>query len=116
VPGLPRGEHAFGLLEQREQLRGRLRELERLPHVARDLALQPRSVREHVAQLQLTVERHVEVRVEPVIEVEPPGVAQLHDRDRRQRLPDRPDAVLVLGRRLLAALRVREPDRVGQSA
>ena len=53
------------------------------------------------------------MRVEPVLEVELAGVAQLHDGHGRERLRDRADSVLVLGRGLLAVLRVGEADGVG---
>ena len=51
----------------------------------------------------------VDVLLEPVVEVELPCGAQLHDRDRRERLRDRADAVLRLRRRLAAVVVVALP-------
>jgi hypothetical protein len=113
VPALAGRQHELGLLELAEQLLRRARELQRLPDLTRNLALQSRRVREHAADRQGAARRHRQVLVECVLEVELAGRAQLHHRHRGERLRDRPDAVLVLRRRLLAALDVGETDRVG---
>jgi hypothetical protein len=75
MPALARRQHLLGLLERRKEVCGRFGELERLPDVARDLALQPRAVGKHAAEGEFAARGDVEVGVEPILEVEPPFVA-----------------------------------------
>jgi hypothetical protein len=53
------------------------------------------------------------VLVEPVLEIEPAGVAQLHHQNRGKGLGDRSDRVLGVERWHLPSFDVREPDRIG---
>ncbi len=82
---------------------------ERLPDRAGRLALEPREVREQAPDGRAAMRRDIEVLLEPVVEVEGALVAELQDRDRREGLGDRADAVGVVdggGRRLGAARRL----------
>ena len=57
-------------------------------------------MREHPPQRRRAVRDPGQVLLEPVVEVEPAGVAELHDRDRGERLRDRADrGTAVSGRR-----------------
>jgi hypothetical protein len=74
--------------------------------------LQARQVREHPADGRRPVLHPVQVLSEAVVEVERSGVAELHDRGRREGLRDRADAVLRRGRRVSAVLVVGGADGV----
>ena len=78
-------------------------------HLAR-LALEPREVREEPPQRRRAVRDPGQVLLEPVVEVEPAGVAQLQDRRRRERLRDRADPVLQVGCGRAAFLEIGEAD------
>ena len=110
VPGGVAGEHLLRLAEPREQLL-LTGEDERLPDLARRLALEPRRVSQHPAQRRRPVLDLGQVLLEPVVEVELPLGAQLHDRGRGERLRDRRDRMLGVDRRRPSLLHVREPDR-----
>ena len=110
VPVRAGRERLLGLGEARQKLLAG-RHLQRLPDIPRHLALEAREVREQPADRQ-PVLGAVEMPVEPVVEREPAFVAKPHDPDRRHGLRDRRDPVLVVRRRLLPALDVREPDRL----
>ena len=86
--------------------------LERLPDVARHFALKTRHVREQPAKCRAAVMRLLDVLLEPIVELELTRVAQLHDRGGRERLRDRADAILRVGRRLLLSVDVRETERL----
>jgi len=105
-------EHLLGVREARQEP-GVVRRLQRLPDVAVRLALEPGEVREHPAQCRLPVMGVWQVLRERVVEAELAGLAQLHDRGRREGLRDRADAVLGLGGRLALVLDARVADRVG---
>ena len=107
-PGAGR-KHDLGLRERLEQL-VRRREAERQPRVVLRLALQTRRVREQPPDRR-RVCRALDVPVEAVLEIELARVAQLHDRRRGERLRDRADAVLRVGRRLEVRLDVGGADR-----
>ena len=103
-------QHELRLGERLEQL-VRLREPQAQPGVVVRLALQARGVREQPADRR-RVRGSLDVPVERVLEVELPRVSQLHDRGRGERLRDRPDAVLRVGRRLETGFDVRGADRL----
>src|SRR5580765_2564445 len=56
--------------------------------------------------------RLLDVLLEPIVEPELTGIAQLHDRSGRERLRDRTDAILRVGRRLLLSVDVRKTERL----
>ena len=56
--------------------------------------------------------RLLDVLLEPIVELELTGIAQLHDRSGRERLRDRADAILRVDRRLLLSLDVRDTERL----
>ena len=89
-------------------LRRRLAGDEHLPR----FALQARQVGEHPPDGRRAVRDPVDVLFEAVVEVELTGGAQLHDRDGGERLRDRADAVLRIGRRLAVVAEVGRADRV----
>ena len=109
MPRLSWPEHALGVLEASEQLLPGRRG-QRLPDLARRLALEPAQVRERVADREPD-RRLGDVRAQRVVEVEDHCVAQLEDADGRERLRDRPDAIGVLGRRVLAPPDIGRPER-----
>ncbi len=98
VEACARRQHLLGVAERLEQLRN-VGEARLQPRVVLRLALQPRRVREQAAQRRC-VRRGVDVLVERVLEVELAGVAQLHDRRGGERLRDRAETVLRVGRRV----------------
>ena len=103
------GQHELVRRHRLEDLvdRRRLAGDEHLPR----LALQAREVREHAAQRRGAVRDPGRCCSSAVVEVELAGVAELHHGDGGERLRDRADPVLRLGRRLDARLEVGEPDR-----
>ena len=87
-----RRQHLLRAVERLEQLRD-CSEASVQPGVVVRLALKPRGVRKQPAQRR-GVGGSLDVRVERVLEIELPVVAQLHDRRRGEGLRDRADAVL----------------------
>ena len=93
-----RRQHRLRLVEPGEQLLA-LRPLRPLPDLADRLALQAGPVRQHPADRQAPVPGAGQVLLEPVVQVEQPVVAALHDEDGREGLGDRADPELgVRGR------------------
>ncbi len=107
---LRRAEHELDPGHRVDQLLGR-RRLTGDEHLPR-LALQSGEVAEQAPDRRRAVRDPVEMLLEPVVEVELPFGAELHDRRRGERLRDRADAVLRVRLRLGAVLVVRRADRV----
>ena len=107
MPREARLEHLLDLSEpSQDGVEGR--ELERLPHaLARNLALDPGEVREETPERR-PVRTLGQVQVDRVVERELAGVAQLEEARGDERLRDRRDRILGLGRRLAARLDVGE--------
>ena len=111
VPGGGGRQDLLGLREPLQQLL-LAGELERLPDLARRLALKAGRVRQHPPQRRRPVRGLGEVLRERVVEVELALVPELHDGRRRERLRDRRDRVPRLRRRLDPALRVSVSERL----
>ena len=104
-----RRQHLLGLGEPAEQLVDG-RSLHALPEVTRRLPLEARVVGEHSPDRRPRVRGLGEVVSEPVVQLELACIPELHDRDGREGLCDRPDAVLRVGSRRGAGIVVRDAD------
>ena len=88
----PHPLHRRGRHQRRPVAAGRA-----LPPGAVGLRLQPGGMRQQLRDRRAPERRAGYVVLEPVVEVEPPGVAQPHDAHRHERLGDRADPVLRVG-------------------
>jgi len=99
VEGEVHGQDLLGILELAQQtlLVGGV---EALPDPADRLTLQAGGVGQHLPDGDGAMPGLWQVRVEPIVQREPAGVAQRHDQHRSERLGDQTDHVLrVIGRR-----------------